>query len=156
MSLGTVLVAGVAGCDPWFGTQYRQALAPAPTLDCIAAALGASPVVATVTRLRPGEALGTGKEEGFQVALRDTTDRTSTPATVTLASAPDVAGRVTVTYTYMGYYDIPVAYRQHWAALAHQVLGAVRAACAPNSPEAVECHGTGAIGGQRGACRGAA
>lgn len=152
---GALLVAVITACDPWFGTQYRQALAPTPRLDCIATALRTSAVVDKVTPLRRGD-YGTGKDVGFWIALRDTAGLGIPRATVTLASAPEVAGHVTVTYVYMGYDQISLAQRQYWAALAHQLLGTIRSACAPNSPQAVECHGTGAIGGQRGACRGAA
>jgi hypothetical protein len=151
--VGLVIITTAIGCDPVFATNYRQTLHPAPALDCIAQALGTSPVVGTVRPLQKSE---TGKDgAGFQVTLRDTSARYITwNAVVTRRSVTDSAARVTVTYSYMGFPSMHE--RQQWATFAHQVLGAVRTTCAPNAPDAVECHASGSLGGQRGACRPAA
>jgi len=148
-----LLVTPLVACDPIFATQYRQTLAPMPTSTCVGAALAASPAVATVGPLS-GNEFGTDGP-GFRVALRDSLAG-PWPTTVTSRAMPDSTLRVTLTYTYLGIASPTATQRQRMALVARQLLATARAACAPASPDSVECHGAGVLGGQAGACRTAA
>jgi hypothetical protein len=134
--LGVVALAGTAGCDIAFATQYRQTLRPAPALDCVAAALKSSPVVASFAPLRADE-LGP-RGPGFRIVLRDTL-AAGWPTAVTREALPDSSARVIVTYTYMGFAAPSPKARNQWDISARQLLTAMRAACAPMAADTVEC-----------------
>jgi hypothetical protein len=135
----TVLGLLASACNPLFSAHYRQALTPAPSSDCIHAALAASPHVVDFALIASKESAPNGREQ-FRVSLRDTLARGSDwPARVTHEAVSDTASRMTLTYRYMGYAQPSAAEWRRLNALAEQVLADVQAICAPDSPRVVEC-----------------
>jgi hypothetical protein len=149
------LAMTMIGCDPLFTTSYRQSLAPAPPPQCIARTLATSSLVTSIAPL--GLAEGSAATDSFRVALRDTaTTDGGWTMTVTRAVAPDSAAHLTVAYSYPGFAPPTSTEQQRIAVEVAALIGAVRIACAPNSPPAIICHSAGGLGGRRGACRAAA
>jgi hypothetical protein len=138
--LAVALIASASGCDVAFARQYGQTLKPAPALDCLSAALSASPDVASAKPLNPDE-LGP-RGPGFKIVLRDTL-AAGWPTAITRVALPDSSARVIVTYTYMGFAAPSPRTVTQWEISARKVLGAVKTTCAPASPDTVECRVTG-------------
>ena len=151
VAVGTAVA--LAGCDPLFQTEYRQALAPASAEECVHAALQSAPLIAIVSRsTRPAER---GVTASYHIVVRDS-------ATVgghwegEVAMAAGDSSWLRVSYAYMGYATPPKRDRARWEAEAHEILEGVRGRCAPGIPSHITCKAVGGIGGQRGACATAA
>lgn len=130
LSVGGLLAASLAGCDPLYVITVRQPLQPVPARSCVQSALEASPLVESVTRL---------SDAGLNVILRDSApDRT---LQATIAQEMRDSGLVlSVRYQWLGTANGPsAAHQQRMVDVATQVLGAVRSACAPTAPAMVEC-----------------
>jgi hypothetical protein len=59
----TVLGLLASACNPLFSAHYRQALTPAPSSDCIHAALAASPHVVDFALIASKESAPNGREQ---------------------------------------------------------------------------------------------
>jgi hypothetical protein len=125
----------LAGCDPRVSLAVRQRLLPAPSTDCLGAALAGSPEVVHATQLKRE-----GGEDVFWVTLRDSTakggERT---VTVTRLAPPDSGGKVEFHFVWGGLRRPPKAQEQAAIGLGNRLLGHLRNACAPQTPTPVEC-----------------
>ena len=140
----------LAGCDPLYTTQYRQALAPAPAPSCVAAALRGSPLAAVVWRDTTDRS--PGARSNYVVTVRDSlTIGGRWSAHVVEGGAGDSAW-VRLAYSYMSYHTPRPAERARRAAQARELLEHVRVRCAPATPREVQCKSAGGVGGQRDAC----
>jgi len=155
-SLVAALALTMASCDPIFGTQHRQALAPAPAPGCLLAALHASPLIASV-----GSDSSTRNErvsDRFAVSVHDPATPGGVWRGVAAQTTEAKSGSVwvSVTYEYPGFAQPTAAQRVRWDSQSREIVNGVRQACAPNSPAKIECKSLGAFGGNRRACRTAA
>jgi len=152
---GVVLCLGlvaVGACDPAFTMQFRQALAPAPSEDCVGAALRASPLAAVVwpDTIHRGRTVA----GGYVVTVRDSlVPGGAWQLHVDQAGTRDSVW-VEASYSYMGYATPPRATRARWAAQTRDLLDGIRARCGSTVPLDVRCSNLGppVLGGQRGAC----
>lgn len=151
--LSTVLV--VAACDPVYTLGARTQFTPAPTTGCVGASLKASPRYAEVQPLDPHQ--GTG----FRLTLHDSAlagrgGKVPGWRHVTLrveSAGTDSASAVSLAYVWLGGAEsVPLGVQRQLLVLAADVLGDLRAACAPGAPSpVVECFARG-LGGAP-ACR---
>jgi hypothetical protein len=135
------------GCHPPLALQYRQALRPASSQECVSSAVAASPVVANVSPIELYSAWFAHRP-GLIIALRDTAAHAGTLAvSVTHNALPDSALQIAVTYEFVGYAPPTAAQRARWFRIAEQIVADVRATCAPNAPAAtIECRRLGPFG----------
>lgn len=131
----------LAGCDPIAGVALRQPLAPAPQVDCVRAALAASPLVSRVGPSTYDKALP-GYQ--FQLLLRDSVapERTMPPMVRLLVPARDddrVTLEVFISYFGATTSSITPESAQRLAGAARVVTRLVRDACAPGSPPDATC-----------------
>lgn len=145
--LPLILSAVLTSCHPPLALQYRQALRPAPSHECVASAVLASPVVATASPIGPYDTWF-AHGPGLIIALRDSTARVGTLAvSVTHSTLPDSALHIAVTYEYVGHASPTALKRERWAGLAGELIAAVGATCARDAPAAaVECRQLGPFG----------
>lgn len=135
------LALAAAACDPLYGMDVRQALRPAPTADCMAGALAASP---RVSSFQPVETRG-GRRR-YQVSLRGPHGGARWFGYVEREGAEgDTAADVRVSYLWMAHDAPRRETHPEMRAAAADVLEAVRAACAPETPPAPVCEMVGPL-----------
>lgn len=131
------LLAVIAGCDPVAGVTVSSLLRPAPNADCLARALGDSPLVATVheNTSPPGG--------GYAVALRDSMNIAAIDpdVRVRLVKGGADTSRIEVLFRLYG--------RPTWAvdkedsrrlrSVGEALARDVAKLCAPGSPESLSC-----------------
>jgi hypothetical protein len=134
-----VILAAVAACDPLAGVYVRQSLSPAPAPGCVRATLAASALVASVDAPDVGP---DSSSVAYVLRVRDSTaidgvrdahltmERGSTGFALL---SVDFVQRGQMTFTFGG------ARARHLATLGSRLARAVRAACAPQSPNDESC-----------------
>jgi hypothetical protein len=134
----TVLGA-LTGCDPIYGVYIQQTLAPAPTRECVSAALDDSPNVVEWAPLLDEE------NPSFQVFFRDSLPRrTRTQAWVVLGEATDSGAVLRVEREHCcGAQVVP---RPAFVAHASELLPEIRRACRAEPRSPVRCRHTGLLG----------
>jgi hypothetical protein len=111
----------------------RQTLRPAPPLECLRAALAASPDVVEITREFNG-----GGSEGFWADLRDTTAEGGRRQASILRGSGSAA-MVTVSFGWLGMRQPPLEEERRAAVLAVHILEQFRRRCAPDAPSTAMC-----------------
>ena len=112
-----------------------QAVSPAPSVECLEAALAAAPDVVEITGTSSGR-----EGEGFSVLLRDSTAEGGQRGAFILRHSPYSTG-LTMRFLWSGRLKRPpLEERRAAMSLADRVLARLRA-CVPTAPETpAQCH----------------
>jgi hypothetical protein len=150
--LGAAVACALTACDPYYSYRHRQVLRPAPAAECVASALRSSPLVAVVAADSTSAAPKSRAEQRFIIAIRDSTKRGG-HWDVWLEQEPDSAeaSAVSLTYGFMSYDTPRDAARTRLDSLSRALLVEVKGACAPASPDTLECRVSG-LGSGRMRC----
>ena len=139
-----LLVGLTAGCDPAAGVAMRQRLAPTPQIDCVRAALAASPMVTQVGASTYYDALP-GYQ--FQVVLHDSVaPRHAMAPRVQLLVPTRDSATLEVSVRYFGATTgrITAESGRQLAAAAELLMRLIHSACTPETPMTATCHIVGA------------
>lgn len=114
--------------------RARQALRPAPQLQCLRAALLASPDVVNIV-----DEFKIQGAHGFAINLRDSTAAAGTRYATVGPDSPDHADRLTMTISWPGTRRPPAAEEESAKRLLNRVLAHLQRRCAPGDATVAFC-----------------
>lgn len=138
----------LVSCDVSAGVHVRRSLAPTPAPDCVNAALGASPLVASVippSEFPPDESPATGARPEpavYRLQVRDSASRGGMlEGRLTLDPGPADSTRLSVVFVEHGptTFMLDKERARQLAALGTRIARTVRDVCAPTSPDDETC-----------------
>lgn len=133
--LPAILLFAVIACDPKINLYVRESLNPAPTMDCMAAALGASPDVLNYELLPPN-----AHADGFRATLRDSASKVGhRDAIIIRQPRANNGSLVSIDFAWGGLRAPEAAEEAAASTVAGRVLTTFREACAPGTIPQREC-----------------